>query len=95
MIFMYVNTHYIGYTKTLNSANIDLHVYSCIVGFFKSMRQTVKTSVLGRFPFTSPRRQRRQQTRQLLLTLPKSPVGDVLSINGNTGYAAGDTGFAG
>ena len=45
--------------------------------------------------FTSPRRQRRRQTRQRLFTLPKSPVDDVvLSINGNVGNA-GDTGFAG
>ena len=44
--------------------------------------------------FTSPRRQHRRQTRQRLFTLPKSPAGDVLSINGNFGNA-GDTGFAG
>ena len=49
---------------------------------------------LGCFPFTSPRRQRRRQTRQRLFTLPKSPAGDMLSINGNSGNA-GDTGFAG
>ena len=42
------------------------------------------------FPFSSPRR----QTRQPLFTLPQSPAGDELSINGNTGNA-GDTGFAG
>ena len=34
----------------------------------------------GRFPFMSPRRQRRRQTQQGLLMLPKSPVRDVLSI---------------
>ena len=45
----------------------------------------------GRFPFTPPRQQRRRQTRQRLFTLPKSPAGDVLSINGNSGNA-GDTG---
>ena len=37
---------------------------------------------------------RRRQTRQRLFTLPKSPAGEVLSINGNSGNA-GDTGFAG
>ena len=36
--------------------------------------------------------QRRWQTRQPLFTLPISPAGDVLSINGNT-HNAGDTGF--
>ena len=48
---------------------------------------------LGCFPFTSPRRPRRRQTWQCLFTLPKSPAGDVLSINGNSDNA-GDTGFA-
>ena len=42
---------------------------------------------LGCFPFTSPRRQRRWQTRQRLFTFPKSPAGDVLFINGNGGDA--------
>ena len=49
---------------------------------------------LGCFPFTSPRRQRRRQTRQRLFTLPKSPAGDVLSIRCNSGNAD-DTGFDG
>ena len=53
-----------------------------------------KLHIIGCFPFTSPRRQRRRQTWQRLFTLPKSPAGDVLSISGNSGNA-GDTGFAG
>ena len=48
----------------------------------------------GCFPFTSPRRQHRRQTRQRFFTLPKSPAGDALSVNANIGNA-GDTGFAG
>ena len=46
--------------------------------------------VFGRFPLTSPSR----QTRQRWFTLPQSPAGNVLSINGNRGNA-GDTGFVG
>ena len=61
------------------------------IGFKLGMRKS--TEYLGRFPFTSPRRQRRRQTRQRLFTLTKSPTGDVLSINGNIGNA-GDTDFA-
>ena len=47
----------------------------------------------GRFPFTSPRRQTGKLGKRLF-TLPKSPAGDVLSINSNSDNA-GDTGFAG
>ena len=39
----------------------------------------------GRFPFTSPRRQRHRQTRQRLFTSPLSTAGDTLSINDKTG----------
>ena len=46
--------------------------------------------VYGRLPFTSLRQQHRRQTRQRLFMLPKSPAGDVLSINGNSANA-GDT----
>ena len=41
---------------------------------------------MGRFPFTWPCRQRFRQTRQGLYTLPQSPAGDTLSINGNTAW---------
>ena len=72
------------------------HMTGCGYTFlwFEKLLLTDDILHLGCFPFTSPRRQRRRQTRQRLFTLPKSPAGDVLSINGNSGNA-GDTGFAG
>ena len=45
------------------------HVYQDLMYFSNA------DEYYGRFPFTSPRRQRRRQTRQRLFTLPKSPAG--------------------
>ena len=73
---------------TLHSFNYDKYNISQYESIIKVRNLFENIVIFGRFPFTSPRRQRRRQTRQRLFTLPKSSAGNALSINGNTGNAA-------
>ena len=78
-----------------NHAPYTVTIGICDIAHINYAPSTMTISVCdiyGRFPFTSPRRQHRRQTRQRLFTLLESPAGDVLSINGNSGNA-GDSGF--